>query len=292
MMHKTVRATALVSLVMAIFAASPGKADCGAVTSALSAIEGYTLSIPPAGAEPGWCVLDGAGLRSQRPGWPDLAADRLRLRQSETEFELDLQGLRGSPRATDRAIDDRVRSLLRLQSADLRLLALHDPKAGVVTVSGMRLELSSGAALVLDAEIRGADLSPASLASGTVTKLALVWRNDGRLLRPLMDLAGEDLSGTAGPAAVDAARSALAGLVAALPPAALDDASRKALAEAVRALPQGRGVLTMTLLSPDGIGAGRLAIAALSDDPLAPATMQTLLDGATLVADWQPGLSQ
>lgn len=264
---------------------------CGQVLEALSTLQGYQATIPPAGPDQGWCVLDGASFRSQMPGWPDLAADRLRLQQSATEMELDLKGLRAAPRPTDREVDDRVRSLMRLQSADLRLRAVHDPEAGVLSISGLRLDLSGGTTLELDAEIRGADLSLASLALGAVTQASLVWRNDGRLMRPVMDLAGEGLAGSSGTAAVDAARVALAGLVDALPLAAVDDASRKALEEMVRSLPQGRGKLTLAFVSKDGIGATRLAVAALSDDPMSAKALGALFDGATITAAWQPGLA-
>jgi hypothetical protein len=90
---------------------------------------------------------------------------------------------------------------------------------------------------------------------------------------------------------VDASRSVLAALVEALPAATLDDASRKALAAAVRAMPQGQGKLTLTLSAPAGIGAGRLAMAALADDPVSPGTLRALFDGATVTAVWQPGLA-
>jgi hypothetical protein len=288
-----IRATAIVLssslMVLPIFA--EGTPDCARLAEALTVIEGYAVTVPPAGPEQGWCVLDGARFRSQAEGRPDLAVDRLRLRLSATEVDLDLQGLRAAPRPSDRTVDDRLRSLMRLQSADLRLRAVHDPVAGVLNLSGLRLDLSSGARLELDAEIRGANLVPASLALGAVTGMKLVWRNDGKVLGPVMDLAGEDLSGAAGSSAVDATRAAFAEVVRALPVSALDDASRKALAAAVGALPQGRGKLTLTFVSEDGIGAARLAVVALSDDALSPKALEALLDGATITAAWQPGLA-
>jgi hypothetical protein len=119
----------------------------------------------------------------------------------------------------------------------------------------------------------------------------LVWRMDGKVLRPLMDLAGEGLAGAPGTAAVDAAQAGLAALVDALPTAAVDDASRKALAAAVRALPQGRGKLTLGFASTGGIGAARLAVLSLSGDLLSPEALGTILEGATISADWQPGLA-
>jgi hypothetical protein len=259
---------ATLAALLLVVAGTEAVANCGPAAARLTSVGGYAVSVPPAAADGDWCVLDGASFRSQMPGWPDLAADRLRLRETPTEIDLDLQGLRASPQASDRDLDDRIRSLFRLQSADLRLRAVHDPESRTLSIAGLRLDLASGARLELDARVKGADLSPAAAALGTVTEARLVWRNDGRVLRPLMDLAGEGLAGSGGPAAVDAARSVLAGLVEALPAANLDDPSRKALAAAVRAMPQGQGKLTLTLLAPEGIGAGRLAVAGLSDDPV------------------------
>jgi hypothetical protein len=106
-----------------------------------------------------------------------------------------------------------------------------------------------------------------------------------------MDMAGEGLAGAPGDAAVDAARGALAGLVDALPDGVMDDASRKALEAVIGSLPQGRGKLTLTFVSEEGIGAARLAVAALSGEPLSPKAMAALFDGATISAAWQPGLA-
>jgi hypothetical protein len=58
----------------------------------------------------------------------------------------------------------------------------------------------------------------------------------------------------------------------------------------VAALPQGRGRLVLRLEAPQGIGPAGLALAALSDDPLGAEALARLLAGATLTADWQPGL--
>jgi len=268
-----------------------GAPECSPATLALTGLEGYQVTIPPAGPEQGWCVLDGASFRSQLPGWPDLDAERLRLRQTATEFELDVQGLRATAKASDRGMDGRVRALMRLQSVDLRLRAEHDAEAGVLRVTGLRLQLSGGTTVELDADIKGAGLSLASLPLGAVTRANLVWRNDGKLLRPVIDTAREGLAGEPGAAAVDAARVALADMVDILPVAALDDASRKALEEAVGSMPQGRGKLTLSFASQEGIGAARLAVAALAGEPLSAKSLATLLDGATITAVWQPGLA-
>lgn len=266
--------------------------DCAGLVASLTAIDGYEAMIPPSGPDQGWCVLDGATLRSRLPGWPNLSAERLRVRPSATEVEVELTGLRITPRLGDRDVDDRVRAILRLQSLDLRLRAVHDPASGVLTLTEAMVELSGGTRLRLEAEIRGAaGLSWTALGQGAVTRAAVDWRNDGRLLRPVMELAGEDLTGAQDGAAVDAAREALAGLVAALPAAALDKAARKALDALVAALPQGRGRLTLGMTSPDGIGAARIAVAALTGDPLGEKALAAVLEGATITADWQPGLA-
>lgn len=290
-MKATLAAMCLSLAFTAVEAAAEDAPDCGAMTEVLSTLDSYDVSIPPAAAEDGWCVLDRATFRSQLPGWPDLTTDRLRLRHSTTWFELDLKGLRAVPKPSDKKIDDRLRSLMRLQTADLRLRAVHDPEAGVLTLSGLGLELSGGTVLELDGDLKGATLSLSSLLLGAVMRANLVWRSDGKLARPLMDMAGEGLAGAPGPEAVDAAQRALAALVDALPAAALDDNSRKALLAAVAALPQGRGKLTLTLVSPGGIGSARVAVVSLSGDPMSPEALGTILDGATISAAWQPGLA-
>lgn len=288
---RTCAAAALAMALTITPVAAQGTPDCAPITSALAMIEGYKVNIPPAAPDGDWCVLDGTALRSTQPGWPDVTVDRLRLRQTATEVGLDLQGLRAAPRPSDREMDDRLRSMLRLQSADLNLRAVHDPDNRRVTLSALRLELSGGTSLDLSADIQDADLTATGLAGGRLTRASLVWRSDGRFLRPVMDMAGEGLAGTPGGPAVDAARGALEEIVDLLPPASLGDASRKALTAAIRALPQGRGKLVLTLVSEDGIGAARLGMAALQGDPLSPKAMAALFDGATLTATWTPGLA-
>ena len=275
---------------LALAAPAQGVPDCAALAAMLAAAEGYEVTIPPAGPDDGWCVLDGATLRSRTPGWPNLSAQRFRLKPLATGIEVDLAGLRITPRLGDRAVDDRVRALMRLQTIDLRLRALHDPAADILSLSETQIDFSGGSRLRLQAGIRGADLSLASLAGAAVTRARVEWRNDGHLPRPVMELAGEGLAEASGEAAVDAARAALSALVSALPGAAVDDASRDALDAAVAALPQGRGLLTLDFVSKDGIGAARLGLAALTDDPLSAKTLVGLLEGATISAAWQPGL--
>lgn len=289
------QSAAALALAMALTitpAAAQGTPDCAPVVAAISSVEGYEAAIPPAAPDGDWCVLDGSRLRSTAEGRPDLALDVLRIRQTATAFDIDLRGLRAAPRPSDRDMDDRLRSMLRLQSADLRLGAVHDPASRSATLSALRLELSGGTTLDLSADIQDADLSAAGLAAGRLTRATLVWRNDGRVLRPLMDMAGEGLAGAPGGPAVDAARGALQEIVDLVPPSALDDASRKALSAAVRALPQGRGKLELSLVSEDGIGAARLGMVALAGDPMSPKAMAALFDGVTLAATWTPGLSE
>jgi hypothetical protein len=281
---------AITTVFLAPGAQAQATGDCAGIRAALTAIDGYQVTIPPSGPDQGWCVLDGASFRSQTPGWPDLEVAQLRLRQSPTEVELDLSGLTAAPRPFDRESDERLRSLMRLRSADLRLRVEHDPEAGVLSLSGLRLALSGGTVVELDADMKGASLSPSSLVLGAVTAANLVWRSDGKLARPLMDMAGEPLAGRPGPDAVEAARAELAEFVDGLPDGTIDDASGKALAAAVAALPQGRGKLTLSFVSPAGIGSARLAGVALSGELLSPKALGTILDGATISADWQPGL--
>lgn len=289
-MRSILTAMGLAMILTAADAAAEDAPDCSAMTEVVSSLEGYEVLVPPAAPEDGWCVLDRATFRSDMPGWPDLAADRLRLRHTGSAFEMDLQGLRAAPRASDTRIDDRLRALMRLQSADLGLKAVHDPETGVLTLSGVRLALSGGTEVQLEAEIRGAGLAPATLTLGAVTWGRLVWRNDGKFLRPVMDLAGETLAAQSGDPAVDAAREALADLVAALPGSMVDDASRKALQAVVAALPQGRGKLSLTFQSDSGVGPARLAVAALSGDGASPGGLASVFGDARVTAEWQPGL--
>jgi hypothetical protein len=283
---------ALLSLMMGFAAMAEEAPDCAGLAAGIAGIKGYEASIPPAGPDQGWCVLDGVTLRSQRTGWPNLSAERLRVRLSATTIDVDMTGLRIAPRLGDREVDERWRSLMRLQTLDLTLRAAHDPATGVLTLGEALVELSGGSTLRLEGEINGADLSPGSLAGAAVTRMRLDWRNDGRILRPVMEILGEALGGASGGEAVEAARAALAGVVAALPGTALDDESRAALEAAVAALPQGRGKLVLAIDAPEGIGAARVAVAVLSGDPLSGTALDALLDGAVIAAEWQPGLEQ
>ena len=287
-------ASALCFALVAAMPAGAGPDGCDALKAAIGGIEGFDLSVPPAGMSDGGCVLDGALLRGNRPGLPNLSADRMRLRGEGTpltRLEVDAAGLRLAPRPGDDALDAEWWSLFRLQRADLQLSVTQDAAAGTVVLDGLSLRLSGGSELELSADLLAADLTMAALALGRVTRLQLDWRNDGRLLRPILERTGRALSGATGEQAVEAARTALAGLVAALPDAALSSGSEAALERLVAALPQGRGSLRLVLSFPDGIGAAQLGLAALSDDPLGQDALARLFKGATITADWQPGIA-
>jgi hypothetical protein len=171
------------------------------------------------------------------------------------------------------------------------LRAVHDPETGILSLSDFQLDLSGGTRLRLAADLHSAGLSAGALAAGALTRADLEWRNDGKLLRPVLELAGEEMTEEKGEAAIGAARTALSGIVAALPAAALDEDSREALQAMVAALPQGRGKLTLSFASEDGVGAARVAVAALAGDPLSAKALAALFEGATITANWQPGLA-
>lgn len=271
-------------------------ATCAALTAVLTSIGGYSLTAPPAGDSEGWCVLDGARLRPDGDG-PNISVETLRVKGEAVDgapvsIEVDLTGLRISPSLSDRGMDDRLRALFRLQTADLRLSAQRKEAADMLELRDGKVMLSGGTEVTFSADLAGADLSAASLLTGALTQLDLTWKNDGRLLRPAMEAAGEGLvEGASGSAAVDAARGALDKLVDAMPAGVFVGDSQKELAALIPALPQGRGRLVLALTSEDGIGAARLAVAALSDDPLGTSAMARLFAGTQLTADWQPGLA-
>jgi hypothetical protein len=267
--------------------------DCATLSAALGAVPGYRLTVPPQGDAEGWCVLDGAKFSGDAPPRVDATVDQLRLRGEGVDgqmtlFAVDLAGLRLRPKLADREMDDRLRGLMRLQSADLAFEARLDPASGLVSLSDLALELSGGTQLEVSAELAGGGLSIAQLAAGRLTALRVIWHNDGRLLRPILEMSAPDLSGSK---AVDAARAKLAALVESLPGAAIDDDSRAALKAMVKALPQGRGRLVLDLDVPDGIGAARLLVAGMAEDPLAPEALAALLDGAKIAATWEPGIA-
>lgn len=271
-------------------------ADCARLGAGMQALRGWSVTLPPAGSAEGWCVFDGAVLRAKAPDLPDLGVDRLRLRGSVeaadlVALDIDLAGLRLRQSLAASGKHDPIRAMFRLQSADLALSVRLDPGTGTLQVRDLLLRFSGGTEIGLSADIVGATLDMGSLASGRLTALTLDWRLDGRLLRPVMEAVGTGLVANAtGSVAVDATRAALRRLLGALPQAMLPDAPRRALDLAVTALPVGRGRLTLSLVVPDGIGAARLIVAGVADDPLAPETLAVLFQGARLAVTWEPGL--
>lgn len=272
-------------------------ADCAVLATLLENFAGYELTAAPAGDAGDWCVLDGAMLTSAAADKPDLRVDQLRLRGAVLDgvpmaVELDLTGLRLVTGLGGKAIDPTLQAMFRLQSADLQLSAAINPATETLEIRGLALQLSGGTEVALGADIKGAGLSPLGLAAGSLTALNLDWRNDGRLLGPVMESAGARLApDLAGPAAVDAARSAVAAVIAALPEAAFGDDTKDNLARMLASLPQGRGRLRLSLTSAQGLGAARLIITGLADDPLAADSMAALFAGVTVTATWQAGLA-
>jgi hypothetical protein len=277
--------------------AEPLTATCAELTSALQSVEGYSFRAPPAAPVDDWCVLDGAVLTATRVDRPTLSAEHLRLRGSTEDgalasLEIDIGGLRVSPKAGDRAMDDRLRAMFRLQTADMHLSVARNAGEDRLELRGGEIRLSGGTEVSFGADIQGAELSMASLLGGSLTALDLDWRNDGRLLRPAMEAAGERLvQGATGSGAVDAARRALTALADSLPGTLFAADARAEIEQLVAALPQGRGRLRLSLTSEDGIGAARVAVAALSRDPLGPDAMARIFDESHLQIDWQPGLA-
>jgi hypothetical protein len=276
--------------------AESGPADCRTLSETLEAFTGLGLSAPPAGDEGGWCVFDGAVLAGGGADQPDIWAKRLRLRGTEANdvpesLELDLTGLRVTPKIGDTEMDDRLRSLFRLQTADLSLAVSRNHADDRLELSRGRLVLSGGTEVEFSADLAGSELSATSVLLGALTALDLTWKNDGRLLRPVMEVAGEHLvEGATGSVAVDATRDWLQMIAAALPSASLTGTSGDEAQQLIAALPQGRGRLRLGLVSDAGIGAAQLGLVALAEDPLGAKALERLLSGSRITLDWRPGL--
>ena len=277
--------------------ADPVPADCAGLVAPLQAIDGYAFQAPPAANEGDWCVFDGATLRTTAADRPNFLASRVRLQGTLDDGALvalavDIAGFRVQPKAGDRSMDDRLRSLFRLQTAVVSGSAAVNGQVGQLEIRDLTLALQDGAELRLDADLQGAGLDAVSILAGSLTRLELQWRNDGRVLRPLMELAGERITpGATGIDAVDATRAVLGDLVAALPATILADEADKELLQLVAALPQGRGRLTLALQSSAGISAARVAVAALSAAPIGPESLGRLFAGSQVTVDWLPGLA-
>lgn len=268
-------------------------APCPELKAALEAATGSRMTAPAAGPDGDWCVFDGAVLQAE--GAPDILARQLRLRGQKvdgvlTELALAAGGVSVKPGFGARDMDPTLRETLRLQTADLSFVA--SVGAEGLALRDVRLSLSGGTELALEADIAGAGLSAGALLPGRLTRLDIDWRNDGRLLRPAMQAWGEGLvDGATGDAGVDAARLALRHLAQNLPAALFAGDGQKRLEAMLDALPQGRGRLRLAFRSSEGIGAAQVGIAALSDDPLGPKALARLFSGAEMTVDWTPRIA-
>lgn len=268
--------------------------DCRELETIFAAVTGYSLTLPPAPNVAAWCVADDAVLRAE--GGPRITVDRLQLAGTGVDgnpdsLSLDIKGLRVMPELRDRRMDPRLREALRLQSLDMSLTLRKaagldglELRAGVIALSG-------GTEVRVEADLAGAGFAAESLPLSLLTALDLEWRTDGRLLRPLLEALGEGLQADAtGDEAMAAARRGLVAVIGNLPEDALTGDTAKELAALVNDLPQGRGRMLLTLDAEGGIGAARLAVAALSDDPTGREALARLFAGTTLSLDWQAGV--
>lgn len=293
-MPKNTSLGALLALALAGPVLAETAADCAALVDAVETFTGLDLNAPPADTQDGWCVLDGARLTGE--GAPQVSVERLRVAGTEADgellsLEIEGTGLRVRPALNDRDMPGWLRDLLRLQSAEIHLLLRRDEAADRLVLEGGRLGLSGGSALILTGEVAGAHLSAPSMLTGRVTALHLDWKNDGRTLRPVMEALGTEVDPRAtGTQAVLAARGALLGVADAVPESSLPEADAEALAAFIAALPQGRGRLVLDFASETGIGAAKLGLLALADDPTSPEALARLFDGARISAGWAPGI--
>ena len=62
-MRRCLEAALLLLTLAAPVVAEQKPADCPTLTAALDSFAGYDLTVPPAGPQDGWCVLDGAAFR-------------------------------------------------------------------------------------------------------------------------------------------------------------------------------------------------------------------------------------
>lgn len=289
-----IRGVALALLLIPGPVAAATPADCDTLVSGVRALTGLDLEAPPAPMDGDWCVLDGT--RVAASGAVRIMVARLRLRGSAEagalqSLEVESEGVRMAPGLRDREMPDWLRDLSRLQTADLRLDLHRDAAADLLRLHEFRLDLSGGSALVLEAEVAGAELESGAVFAGRLTRLRAEWKSDGRTMRPVLAAWGERLEpGAAGTRAADAAREALSALAGALPEAAVPEAAREGLRAAIRALPQGRGRLVVDLVSDRGIGAADLGMLALARDPAGPEALARFLAGSRLDIDWQPGI--
>ncbi len=273
-------------------------ADCAALVAGLKGISGgYEITEARPFEADGWCRIDGLVLRGKAEDVPNISAKTARARGTRvdgvlTALEVEATGVRVAPKIGDRRMDDRLRSFLRLQTADLLLSATWDEDADVLSVGTLAVTLPGRNRLGLSAEIKGADLSSATaLLGGSVTALDVQLVTDGRVAGPVMEMAGRRMlpDGADDGSAVAAVREVLAGVIDAMPAAALDDEGKSELTRMLAGLPRTTGTLEFGLRSGDGISPARLALHGLRDDPLAPTALAALFEGAALTVDWQPG---
>lgn len=275
-------------------AAEPVAMGCDRLAALFQGLTGYGVTLPPSPTVDGWCVAEGATLRAG--DLPRISVERLELAGSETgdgpeSLSLRVGRARIAPQVGDRSEDAVLRSVLRLQTVDATLTLQRSAERDGLELRDVRVALSGGTELLLEAELSGGGFSRESLALATLTGLRLDWRNDGRLLRPVMEAAGGRLAeGATGNAAVDAAREALRRLLENLPITRLAGDTASELDSVVAALPQGRGRMVLDFTSEAGLGAARIGPLALSDDPSGVAALARLLADAVLTVDWQPGL--
>ncbi len=284
------RKVGLLALLAGPVAAKP--AGCPELAAALEGLTGYRLAAPPAGREDGWCVFDRAVLKAE--GGPDLAAERLRLRGdmaagAPVKLAVEAGGVRVAPGLGQRDLNPVLRETLRFQTAEVAFVVAAGPEG--LALQGGVVRLSGGTEVQIDANVAGAELSAASLLVGRLTRLDLDWRNDGKLFRPILEHWGKSqVDGAGGGAAVDAARLALQRVVQNLPEAMFQDEGQDRLRAVLDAVPQGRGRLRLEFRAAEGIGAAQVAVAALSNDPLAPEALARLFARAQVMVTWSPGL--
>ncbi len=292
-MPMCLRLVALLALLAGPVGAEP--AGCDALARAVQDTFGLRLSTAPAPVAEGWCVVDGVRLEGESA--PRITLQTLRIRGEMAEgslmaLEVEGKGLRVAPSLNDRKTAPWLRDFLRLQTSDMQVSIRREDAADRLLVQDGHLLLSGGAELALSAEIAGAGVSAASLLTGRVTGLHLEWKNDGRTLRPVMEAMGAQLEPEAeGTRAVLAARDLLSGLIDAMPGDSLPQDTAEALERFVAALPQGRGRLVLDFASEDGIGAARLGLLALAEDPMGPAALARVFAGSGIGASWTPGLT-
>lgn len=272
---------------------------CDAMWSALVPEEsGYALTQVGKREEDGWCVLSGASLRAKAVDQPNITAEVLKVRgltDAAVFAGLDVQvsGLRVTPKLGDKAMDARLQSFLRLMVADVSFGARRDAATGVLALRDGRLTVPGRLKVTLAADIVGVDVAGgfAGLIAAAVTSADLRLATDGSMARPALEAAGERLvpEGAERFKAVAAAKDALAAVVEAMPAAAFP-AGKAGLQAVVAALPQPAGEMVLTLRSEGGIGPARLALAGLKDDPLSPRALEGLLRGVVLTVNWTPGV--